>query len=370
MMRRKEKKSFRESTWMNRTIWALWVFAFGVLYMIHGNDAAAAAVLMALIYPAVALLSVNLSGRRLKVEFGGGGSAEKSRDIPMEIRLKNESRIPVSRLRFRIQMENRITGEEQSISAAVSLGSGGEAVERFTICDPYCGCERIRIRDAEICDGAGLAARHIRLEEYTDAVVLPSIETIGIPEHFLDSYDMESYHYSSRRPGEDPGEVFGIREYQSGDSLRAVHWKLSAKMNDLMVKIPSFPIENSLILLLDNEEDPESALPPESRSALMDLYASLSGTLAEKRIRHTLGWYDAGEGVFETREIARIEDLWEALPHVLSAPFSGDGISTVFRFLELGDRRKFSNHFFVTAQAERDIGKLERYGAVKIFRSR
>ena len=238
MMRRKEKKSFRESTWMNRTIWALWVFAFGVLYMIHGNDAAAAAVLMALIYPAVAFLSVNLSGRRLKVEFGGGGSAEKSRDIPMEIRLKNESRIPVSRLRFRIQMENRITGEEQSISAAVSLGSGGEATERFTICDPYCGCERIRIRDAEICDGAGLVARHIRLEEYTDAVVLPSIETIGIPEHFLDSYDMESYHYSSRRPGEDPGEVFGIREYQSGDSLRAVHWKLSAKMNDLMVKIP------------------------------------------------------------------------------------------------------------------------------------
>lgn len=37
-------------------------------------------------------------------------------------------------------------------------------------------------------------------------------------------------------PGDDPGETYDIREYRSGDSIRQIHWKLSGKLDDIMIR--------------------------------------------------------------------------------------------------------------------------------------
>ena len=47
---------------------------------------------------------------------------------------------------------------------------------------------------------------------------------------------MESFRYSGSRPGDDPGETFDIREYREGDSIRQIHWKLTGKMDRLIIR--------------------------------------------------------------------------------------------------------------------------------------
>ena len=57
-----------------------------------------------------------------------------------------------------------------------------------------------------------------------------------------EGFDMESFRYSGARPGDDPGETFDIREYQEGDSIRQIHWKLTGKLDKMMIRQRSFPV--------------------------------------------------------------------------------------------------------------------------------
>ena len=71
---------------------------------------------------------------------------------------------------------------------------------------------------------------------------------------------MESDLYSTQKPGSDPSETFGLREYMPGDSLHSVHWKLSAKSGQWMVRQCSAPLSHSIVLLIEffKPSDPSS----------------------------------------------------------------------------------------------------------------
>ena len=62
---------------------------------------------------------------------------------------------------------------------------------------------------------------------------------------------MESFRYSGSRPGDDPGETYDIREYRSGDSIRQIHWKLSGKLDDIMIREKSFPVDDTVLILAE-----------------------------------------------------------------------------------------------------------------------
>ncbi len=51
--------------------------------------------------------------------------------------------------------------------------------------------------------------------------------------------------------GDDQSEIFSVREYQNGDKMNNIHWKLSAKNNEIMVKIPSMLIQKNEIILIE-----------------------------------------------------------------------------------------------------------------------
>ena len=74
-------------------------------------------------------------------------------------------------------------------------------------------------------------------------------------------------------------------------------------------------------------------------------------------------------GSLTYQDIKDREAMWNTMPDALSCGFGRSEYSTVYRYLESLEDRGFSNHFLVTAQEERDIDRLENYGAVKVFRT-
>lgn len=58
-------------------------------------------------------------------------------------------------------------------------------------------------------------------------------------------------HESSSRTMSDQGEFFGLRSYHPGDSPRWIHWRSTARKNELMVKQYQQSSSQELILLLD-----------------------------------------------------------------------------------------------------------------------
>ena len=53
------------------------------------------------------------------------------------------------------------------------------------------------------------------------------------------------------RRGNDPTQIFDVREYAPGDDVRAIHWKLSGKLDTLYVREASDPSHYDLMLLPD-----------------------------------------------------------------------------------------------------------------------
>ena len=352
-----------------RMLLLLWIIVFSLIYIVRGSETAAAAVLMAVIYALFALAEVSRAGTRMDVAITCGGFAEKDDRLSVDIELKNKSRFPIALCIAEMESENILTGEKKTMELRETIGPKSSKYQELYISDRRCGRDQIEIVEISIFDGMRLFSKKTGIHAHAAANFSPTIEKLTIPGEYLNSYNMESYEYSQHCKGSDLGEVFGIREYTEGDSLKAIHWKLSAKLDDIMVRVPSYPIENNIIVLLDNSLGPDESLTPDQKSELVDLFFSISYTLLENGVRHSIGWYDDKSGHFEISSIMASDDMWSAISEMLGSPFVNSVESTVQRFIEALAEDNFTNHFLVTAGEERDADVLEKYGAVRIFRS-
>lgn len=73
-----------------------------------------------------------------------------------------------------------------------------------------------------------------------------SLERLGLP-----SRSPFGSQISKQRLFEDPARLSGTREYASGDSMRSIHWKASAREGDLQVKKFQPAIDLNVMVVLD-----------------------------------------------------------------------------------------------------------------------
>lgn len=121
----------------------------------------------------------------------------------------------------------------------------------FVVPAEWCGETEINCTSVCIRDVLQLSKKKIRPFASINAVVFPrnvnvqvemSTSTIGAP---LDEGMMQN------RKGNDPSEIFDIKDYTPGDDLRFVHWKLSGKADHLIMRQPSEPTHYHAIILMD-----------------------------------------------------------------------------------------------------------------------
>ena len=139
----------------------------------------------------------------------------------------------------------------------------------FVVPAEWCGETEINCTSVCIRDVLQLSEKKIRSFASINAVVFPrnvnvqvemSTSTIGAP---LDEGMMQN------RKGNDPSEIFDIKDYTPGDDLRFVHWKLSGKADHLIMRQPSEPTHYHAIILMDlgMEQDGQSVTRTELNGA-------------------------------------------------------------------------------------------------------
>ena len=122
---------------------------------------------------------------------------------------------------------------------------------------------RIRTRDTAqkpqntTASAAAASQEHILRRNatrlYADVTVLPQTHA---PRGKLRMWDNSQ---STPVPTQRFSEQHEIRTYRPGDALRSVHWKLSAKTDDLLVREPVEGRCSVLAITLDRTRDPENA---------------------------------------------------------------------------------------------------------------
>lgn len=99
---------------------------------------------------------------------------------------------------------------------------------------PHRGIFPIGPLTVEIGDAFGLAVGTTVLGEPQDVVVTPEVIPLAETGLSLSAGDGESRLVQRRSAGDDDDAM--TREYRSGDAMRRVHWRASARHGDLMVR--------------------------------------------------------------------------------------------------------------------------------------
>lgn len=336
-----------------------------ILYLFTESDYAVFIIAAGLMYGIFALICCIATGKKLDISVEASLREELS---VICVKIKNNSLLPTFRGKLVLTAKNLMTEEAEDILLSFSVGLRGTIEVQSEIEKARCGCIEISVKSVRIFDPMEVFEKERACRARTEYYVLPIMNELKISKEELNKYDMESYKYSSMKKGQDLSETFSIREYAEGDSIKGIHWKLSGKMDRLMIRVPSLPIENSLMVILDKRYMSEISEAEKAEEAA-GLFLSISNTLEKQSLRHSIGWYDYISCDFEWREIGSPDSLREASMELITTPFRRDCVSGVDRFLEADVEKTYASYIYVTdsEEAEKDIERLREYGEVKIY---
>lgn len=138
---------------------------------------------------------------------------------------------------------------EQFKTRTLSLMPFEEKVYNITLSCKYSGNYEIGVSRIEIEDYLGIFRLVYKIPSPLSIRVYPRIITIDRLRLKTD-FVSESYSVLDSKY-EDIGALQDIRKYMYGDSLKKIHWKLTAKLNELMIRKFQSATEASAIIALD-----------------------------------------------------------------------------------------------------------------------
>ena len=121
------------------------------------------------------------------------------------------------------------------------------------------------------------------------------------------------------------GDMAGIREFNEYDTLKKVHWKLSARLSKMIVKTYWENACDNVVVLSDlfaYEEDPLANR--HLTDCVVEVTTRLSSLLAEEGVRSTLG-YPNYEALLYQQSITTTDELLMTLDHYKMTPMMESG---------------------------------------------
>ena len=265
-----------------------------------------------LVLPLVSLLlTLPLLGCRVEV-LASPAAVERGEPAAFRAALRGRCWLPVSRAVLRLELKNALTGEEERRRVVLSGLLGGEGLAcPLEAPTGRCGRLTCQVRRVRLLDGLGLFALPLRAAPPAALLVLPRTEPFPLPERWT-----EGDHGGPLlpRPGGGPGEDYDLRGYRPGDPLRSVHWKLSSKRDELVVRETLEPRRRELVVSFPHFG------PAEEVERTLDRLNSCCRALLEAGRPHRVRWAHPETGAVRDFRVEDPRGLERCLEAVLSDP--------------------------------------------------
>lgn len=215
-------------------------------------------------------------------------------------------------------VENSFLGTSGEISVKMPISMKYTEHMDLPFLVQYCGLIKVEMTALEYRDPMGLIRIRIPLQAFAESVILPNFQSEM--EERRDGYQAGiSEAEETLSKGYDFAEVTDMREYRPGDRIKDIHWKLSAKKQDLMVKERTSVAQSQVILLLDLSYEEYEMI-----SAVVGLAYGVAESFLETYVPVRLLWWDQQDYDFNEIVIGGIDALEEGFGKLLhSRIYSG-----------------------------------------------
>ena len=243
-------------------------------------------------------------------------SGEKAK---VTLKIANRFILPITQIKVYARCKNCFFKKPDKIELSFFAQPLSKVEHEIEFDSRHAGNVEIQMIKAKVCDYFGLFSFPIKLNKTYTAAFLPKSHDLDVAIRQNIYTLSESDVFSKHKPGDDPSEVFAIRDYAPGDKLNRIHWKLSSKQEEFLVKDYSLPISESILILPELMVSGNSERDLDLIDSVLECAVSLSNSFIEKGIIHTFCWYNSKQKLYCRQKIEGAEDLYSALGLIFSS---------------------------------------------------
>lgn len=304
--------------------------------------------------PIFGFIWIFVSSRKTTVSFKSDSRVyPRGHDSPFMLRLENRSPFLIPNAVIYIRYINSLTNKGSLIKVITPIYSRNTQLLRISATSDHYGSISAKIEKIKLYDILKITRLRLPKRNFQSTPVSVTF----IPEYIpLDNsvtnyadYGLESDKYSEHKPGDDPSEIFGIHEYQYGDRISRIHWKLTAKSDTTYVKEYSLPIANSICLAANVCMKSNSMSELDRYDAVIEAFYAIGAYLSESACPHTMVWYDEVGKKLVEKLSQEIEDDTDSIRDYLKCARSKDDgkVLTEF-FAEASESTRFGHFIYIT----------------------
>lgn len=270
----------------NRIAYILTLLTLSVLLYLFGSPILLLAIALLLALAAFMAVALSLDVAHVKLECQTRPSGLAGQETKLRIFARRDRMLLAGRCVYvQICIQNAMTGGQRRETLALPLWGSGESFA-LKFVPENCGelvitCEKTWIRD------------HLELFSRPLPGFAPERMTVYPPnvgvEVILDRQDQGKKREDGpmlNKPGTDRTETYDVRDYRPGDDVRSIHWKLSVKEDNLIVRIPGSPGFFDMVVLADFGKTQAGApTAPEKRNSALAYGSAVLQQMVRKGVR-------------------------------------------------------------------------------------
>lgn len=227
----------------------------------------------------------------------------------------NRLRLPLVYVGGEVRYTNLMTGETHREKVMSGIPPRGKRLQ-LTYTPAHCGlihCEVLRIK---AYDFFGVFSFRLRAKE--------TAGILSLPQEVMLKADVDLSVPANSAVRKKSGAInpygnYDIREYRPGDSMRDVHWKLSAKLDELYVKEVNENAPAGVMLLMDLNITPEEA------DRAFSYAMAFAKQLIDRRLPFHILRADMEKGMAVQHFVETEDDLFRALRAIFSTRLKPGG---------------------------------------------
>ena len=221
------------------------------------------------------------------------GISEEGKATLVKLIITNKSLFAMNRMKAVIVVEDTLIKKKKKYIMKLSSVPRGEHSYECSIVFPKASNYEVSLRRLVFYDFTGLFYGKKRISKWQNVQVMPKFNDVPIvlteaTRHFSGEADV----YEDNMAGQDRSEILQVREYKAGDRIQNIHWKMSAKQDELMVKENPKPKSCAVVLFLNYKGMKKYR---KNMIAYVEAAASISFSLMDAGCMHYVAWYSEAD---------------------------------------------------------------------------
>ncbi len=267
--------------------------------------------------------------------------------LPITVKLNNPTEFPISFVKIFLTYQNSYSDRIFKKNFIIPIDAKTGTSVTCTLYSECAGNLLVSVDCVRVFDYFKLFSLKKKVNKTAKVAILPRYYELTEFSATKNALIVESDSYHPTKKGDDPSEVFEIREYREGDRPQRIHWKLSSKVDQLMIKELSYPLNSSILIFL-NLCVPKGETRLYYMDAILECALSISYTFVMKQQVHYICWSDEESGVCTRIRITQEEDLFEALNGLLNAVPYQNKSDIISSYLSQFPHEQYADTYFIT----------------------